>query len=302
MNMKYFYFGGLMAVMVACQEQALPLETEKEMMPMRLEASIAQDASSARTVVNSDNGVSFSENDCIGLFVPWEATARKWTYCGSSWTSESSVYWKDKTGYYTFYAYYPCGSQPAASYTAVPMPDLSSQTGTITGLADYDFLVASKSLKYDDEEGKVSFTGENAFEHVLSRISFLIDRSAMDTNTELVSIQLSSTAFYTKCTYNFASGIITQDEGSMNTISSSIVPEQTTEILVNPVTNAAITVSLVYKINSEEITVSSQMDNLSIVAGTKYSMRITVQQGQLKLNSMTIAPWGEGAELPAVTL
>lgn len=88
----------------------------------------------------------------------------------------------------------------------------------------------------------------------------------------------------------------------MNDISSAIVPEQTTDILVNPVTNATVTISLDYQINSENVTVSNVIENLSIQAGKKHAMQLTVQQGQLKLESMTIASWEEGTELPGVTL
>lgn len=301
MRMKYFYFGGLMAVMAACQEQALPLETEKEMMPMRLEASIAQDASSARTVVNSDNGVSFSENDCIGLFVPWEATARKWTYSGSSWTSESSVYWKDKTGNYTFYAYYPCGSQPAASYTAVPMPDLSSQAGTLEGLADYDFLVASTTTSYSSNSGTLSFTGENAFQHVLSRISFIFDKSSMDEAVQLIYIRLNSDVLSADNTCNLTTKEIASTANSQHAIISAIVNDQS-EMLVNPINNATITLSVVYQIDSEQVTVSKEISSFTLQKGSRNTMNVKVEQGTLSISNAEIASWGAGEAFENVTL
>lgn len=302
-KMKQFYLGGLITLLVACQEQALPLETENELLPMRVEASIAQDAKSARTAISGENLISFSENDCIGLFVPWENTARKWTYIGSVWSSESSVYWKDKENEYAFYAYYPCGSEVAASKDAVPLPNLSSQTGTLDGLAAYDFLVASVTTKYSNtNNGTLSFTGSNAFQHVLGRISFTINNSVMDSEAQLVSIQLSSVNLHTKSVYNLLERTMSPAGGSTNDISSAIVPERTAEILVNPVTNATVTISLVYRINSEDVTVSSVIENLSIEAGKKHTMQLKVQQGQLKLESMTIESWEEGTVLPEVTL
>lgn len=302
-KMKQFYLGGLITLLVACQEQALPLETEKEVLPMRVEASIAQDAKSARTAMSGENAISFSENDCIGLFVPWESTARKWTYNGTTWTSAQSVYWKDKETNYTFYAYYPCGSEVAASKDAVPLPNLSSQTGTLDGLAAYDFLVASVTTNYSTtNNGTLSFTDSDAFKHVLGRISFTINNSAMDSKAQLIGIKLSSDDFHTKSVYNLENRTMSPTEDSMNDISSAIVPEQTTDILVNPVTNATVTISLDYQINSENVTVSNVIENLSIQAGKKHAMQLTVQQGQLKLESMTIASWEEGTELPGVTL
>lgn len=301
--MKQLYLGGLIALLVSCKEQDLLLETEKEVLPMRVEASIAQDAKSARTAMSGENAISFSENDCIGLFVPWESTARKWTYNGTTWISAQSVYWKDKENSYTFYAYYPGGEEVAVSVNSVPMPDLSSQEGTIAGLAKYDFLVASTIAKYSTtNNGTLSFTESDAFQHVLGRISFTINNTAMDSKAQLVSIRLSSENFHTKSVYNLENRTMSPTEDSMNDISSAIVPEQTTDILVNPVTNATVTISLDYQINSENVTVSNVIENLSIQAGKKHAMQLTVQQGQLKLESMTIASWEEGTELPGVTL
>ena len=39
--MKQLYLGGLIALLVSCKEQDLLLETEKAVLPMRVEASIA---------------------------------------------------------------------------------------------------------------------------------------------------------------------------------------------------------------------------------------------------------------------
>lgn len=124
----------------------------------------------------------------------------------------------------------------------------------------------------------------------------------MDSKAQLIGIKLSSDDFHTKSVYNLENRTMSPTEDSMNDISSAIVPEQTTDILVNPVTNATVTISLDYQINSENVTVSNVIENLSIQAGKKHAMQLTVQQGQLKLESMTIASWEEGTELPGVTL
>lgn len=300
--MKQLYLGGLIALLVSCKEQDLLLETEKEVLPMRVEASIAQDAKSARTAMSGENAISFSENDCIGLFVPWESTARKWTYNGTTWTSAQSVYWKDKETNYTFYAYYPCGSEVAASKDAVPLPNLSSQTGTLDGLAAYDFLVASVTTKYSTtNNGTLSFTGSDAFQHVLSRITFSFDKSSMDDAVQLQSIRLDSNALSANNTCNLTTKEISSITNSQHEILSNIVAEKS-EMLVHPISNATVTLSVVYQINSANVTVSKEISNFSLQMGSRHTMSVKIEQGTLTISEATIAPWGEGSTLNDVTL
>lgn len=300
--MKQLYLGGLIALLVSCKEQDLLLETEKEVLPMRVEASIAQDAKSARTAMSGENAISFSENDCIGLFVPWENTARKWTYNGTTWTSAKSVYWKDKETNYTFYAYYPGGEEMAVSVNSVPMPDLSSQEGTIAGLAKYDFLVASTIAKYSTtNNGTLSFTGNNAFQHVLSRITFSFDKSSMDDAVQLQSIRLDSNALSANNTCNLTTNEISSITNSQHEILSNIVAEKS-EMLVHPISNATVTLSVVYQINSANVTVSKEISNFSLQMGSRHTMSVKIEQGTLTISEATIAPWGEGSTLNDVTL
>lgn len=300
--MKQLYLGGLIALLVSCKEQDLLLETEKEVLPMRVEASIAQDAKSARTAMSGENAISFSENDCIGLFVPWENTARKWTYSGTAWNSLQSVYWKDKETNYTFYAYYPGGEEMAVSVNSVPMPDLSSQEGTIAGLAKYDFLVASTIAKYSTtNNGTLSFTGHNAFQHVLSRITFSFDKSSMDDAVQLQSIRLDSNALSANNTCNLTTKEISSITNSQHEILSNIVAEKS-EMLVHPISNATVTLSVVYQINSANVTVSKEISNFSLQMGSRHTMSVKIEQGTLTISEATIAPWGEGSTLNDVTL
>ncbi len=302
MDMKQLYLGGLIALLVSCKEQDLLLETEKEVLPMRVEASIAQDAKSARTAMSGENAISFSENDCIGLFVPWESTARKWTYNGTTWTSAQSVYWKDKENSYTFYAYYPGGEEVAVSVNSVPMPDLSSQEGTIAGLAKYDFLVASTIAKYSTtNNGTLSFTESDAFQHVLSRITFSFDKSSMDDAVQLQSIRLDSNALSANNTCNLTTKEISSITNSQHEILSNIVAEKS-EMLVHPISNATVTLSVVYQINSANVTVSKEISNFSLQMGSRHTMSVKIEQGTLKISEATIAPWGEGSTLNDVTL
>lgn len=300
--MKQLYLGGLIALLVSCKEQDLLLETEKEVLPMRVEASIAQDAKSARTAMSGENAISFSENDCIGLFVPWENTARKWTYSGTAWNSLQSVYWKDKETNYKFYAYYPGGEEMAVSVNSVSMPDLSSQEGTIAGLAKYDFLVASTIAKYSTtNNGTLSFTGNNAFQHVLSRITFSFDKSSMDDAVQLQSIRLESNALSANNTCNLTTKEISSITNSQHEILSNIVEEKS-EMLVHPISNATVTLSVVYQINSANVTVSKEISNFSLQMGSRHTMSVKIEQGTLTISEATIAPWGEGSTLNDVTL
>ena len=58
-------------------------------------------------------------------------SAVRWIFDGTSWTTEKSVFLKDKNQEHTFYAYYPHSGSKAESKENIKMPSLDSQNGDV---------------------------------------------------------------------------------------------------------------------------------------------------------------------------
>ena len=91
----------------ACQgSEELEQSQEKEY-TVSIMARIGKTVSGARYLQDHENAIaSFSKTDDIGVFMDNDSAVR-WIFDGTSWTTEKSVFWKDKNQEHTFYAYYP---------------------------------------------------------------------------------------------------------------------------------------------------------------------------------------------------
>ena len=303
MNQKKYWMGMLIPLLAACQGQDLPTATSEELLPMQLEASIEQSGQTGRTVTSAtDQSVSFASGDKIGLFVPDTEHPVVWTYNGSLWNAASSVFWKDKQTSYRFYAYYPAGDEAASAVcTQVPMPDLSSQSGTLEDIGKYDFLVASTECDYTTSSGSVAFTGDQQFKHVLSMVSFTFHTEQMGAGTALKSVTLSSTALSAKNSYDLQNGQLTAGGETAHAMTAAIAGGKSV-MLVNPISSVACIVNVTYTVGGTEFTISKESESLTLAAGSNHTMSVTVKQGSLNISAATVAPWGDGGTLSDITV
>lgn len=81
----------------ACQgSEELEQSQEKEY-TVSIMARIGKTVSGARYLQDHENAIaSFSKTDDIGVFMDNDSAVR-WIFDGTSWTTEKSVFWKDKT-------------------------------------------------------------------------------------------------------------------------------------------------------------------------------------------------------------
>ena len=305
MTMKHgtYWMGFVSLLLAACQGQDVPTVTDEEKLPMSVQAEIENSSSAnARTSTTDEGAVSFVAGDKIGLFVPDQPSPVVWTYSGSGWTPGKTVYWKDKTSTYDFYAYYPCsGDVSAVTASAVPMPDLSTQTGTLEKLGDYDFLVATQNCSYG-ATGAVSFTGEHQFQHVLSMVSFTFTTNDMGDGVTLKSVQLSAEGLSAQNTYDLLNRR-TEASSVAGTVITAGISGNASVLLAVPVTAVTFTVSVTYTTGEQEVTISqTATESITLQQGKKHQMTVTVKQGGLSLSGMEITNWAEGTALPAITV
>ena len=305
MTMKHgtYWMGFVSLLLAACQGQDVPTVTDEEKLPMSVQAEIENSSSAnARTSTTDGGAVSFVAGDKIGLFVPNQISPVVWTYSGSGWTPGKTVYWKDKTSTYDFYAYYPCsGDVSAVTASAVPMPDLSAQTGTLEKLGDYDFLVATQDCSYGTT-GAVSFTGEHQFQHVLSMVSFTFTTNNMGDGVTLKSVQLSAEGLSARNTYDLLGHRMEASSVTETAIVAGIT-DNASVLLAVPVTAASFTVSVTYTIGEQQVTISqTAAETITLQQGKNHQLTVTVKQGGLSISGMEITNWTEGTALPGITV
>lgn len=194
-----------LSLLAGCQQSEYELGVDKECL-VSIEASIGG-AGASRYAGNDPNGAVFANGDKIGLAYRvgiGEATGFvKWTFNGSDWTAGSSMTWKNLGEDHTFYAFYPYGENNVNSTVdQIKMPILTEQNGGMSSVAACDFLVATKTMKYSNE-GKVSFTGTNAFKHVSSLVVLKLKNAGDLVSATIKNISLIGADLVTGSDYSF---------------------------------------------------------------------------------------------------
>lgn len=190
-----------MFALASCQQEEMSM-SQQGTLDLHVQASIAGNEMSARSVTAEDGSSDFKEGDEIGFFMPYSSTPMKWTLASGSWKTDGEAEWKDKVNEYSFCAYYPYAKETTSSAQVV-MPDLSKQTGTWNGLGEYDFLFARCLASYESNNGTVSFTGPSAFQHAYSLVSVTLIKDKEGEEVTLQKESFSGEGFFDKHYYKF---------------------------------------------------------------------------------------------------
>jgi hypothetical protein len=305
-------------LLASCGDVTVPSENASENgLSVSLLTEIEQ--TSTRTAMDSNGVSTFQTNDKIGLIMN-KTSFSCWTLNGSTWSSTTSVYWNDKSTQHTFEAFYPYAA--CSDREKVPVPVLTEQSGSLSDLASYDFLVASASLYYTTNNGIVAFTGDNAFEHKLTLVKLNLKFSDDMKDAHLNSLTLSATGLATRMYYSFDEELLWEvdddeedvvsrakdndeeedaDDNSDNTLTSTpdVTVGNTTHsfyYVLNPVSEA-ITVTLNYTTNDKTYTASGTLTNGETSTGNQYETSVTVNDNVLSVGTFTISKWGNGGSL-----
>ena len=193
-------------LLVGCQQSVDDLVVN-ENYPISIEASIG-DAGGSRYLATTFDAAAFTDKDEIGLaYQVGEDAATdfvKWTFNEGVWSQNgSTIAWKNKEEEHTFYAFYPYGNNDSnTTLEQVKMPPLTNQDGTMLSVAACDFLVAKKNMIYSND-GKVSFTGDNAFKHISSLIVLNLKNTDDLASATIKKISLEGTDIVAVSKYSF---------------------------------------------------------------------------------------------------
>lgn len=309
MNNRLFVWSCcVMTFFVACQ-QAEVENPEADDLRMSVVASIGspKDAFGSRYAGDDPMQVDFETSDAIGVFVDGTLSS-KWTYGTSGWTSETLVYWPDKTGEHTFYAFYPYAD--AVSADQVSMPSLLNQTGTIAGISQCDFLVADVEQSYG-LDGVVNFQGEHSFTHVSTLLQLTFKGDGDLSSSTINKIMVEGINLVAPSTYSFTSkSVALQPDEQSDVLEAELNQamdgqDRSFYFIVNEKTDATSTVTLAIEYSSGGKTYVAQMENFAnntFVGGMRQSYTFIIKDSSLIISGSSISAWGEGEQMDDVVI
>ncbi|HJH65860.1 MAG TPA: fimbrillin family protein [Bacteroides mediterraneensis] len=315
MEKEKFVGACLVLSMLASCQQKESLQHLSEEPVLHLKASVYAPEKASRTITDESGGTVFSEKDELGFFMPEENEPVKWTLTGSQWEAESTLVWKDKVSSFSFCAYYPY-SEEATTRTSVPMPDLSQQSGTLSGIGDFDFLVARCQKSYGEtENGTVSFTGPASFQHVYSLISIKIKNALPAGEVLLKRVSFQGDNLFGCSTYHFGEleeedGVSYVDASKADVLTFNFEePVSVTEasgytlyFLCNPSDLVEDTeFSILYQRDGLSYTASTNKLGKQFSAGKFYQFTLKLTKEELVLEGGEVVDW-ISEELPEITM
>lgn len=224
--MKKALYVSLLAITFfsSCHESGESEQVQTREYTVSIVARIGKSLPDARYQQTNENvSAEFKDKDDIGIFMD-NSDAVCWTFDGTAWAASNSIFWEDKEGTHTFCAYYPYSKSDAKDKKRIMMPALDSQDGSWGNIAEYDFLVASKALSYNEDHGNVAFSGEHSFKHVSSLLKINIKGEGEMAKAVIDEITLKSSDLITQTYYSFETNNVTMDETTPKE-SLSIVPK-----------------------------------------------------------------------------
>lgn len=247
--------------------------------------------------------------------MPEESEPVKWTLTEGQWISASPLSWKDKVNKFTYCAYYPFSIE-STTRDNIPMPDLSLQKGTLTGIGEFDFLTARCEASYEEtDNGTVSFTGESSFRHAYSFVSITIKKDLSEENVLISQASFQGENLFSRSTYHFAES---EAEDGISLLESSEVhaltlnfeePVTVTEesgytlfLLCNPqslVEDSGFSIS--YQRDGVSYTASTHKLGKQFEAGKYYQFVLRLTKEELKVEGCEVSDW-VSEKLPEIAI
>lgn len=299
MKKKTFHLVLVCCFFTACQSVDDAVSSAREI--LSLEAQIGNPSVASRYAISEGMVSSFVDGDQIGLYRDEEDVVG-WTYNGTTWSSESIIYWESAETPHNFYAYYPFVSSERKARAAIVMPSLSKQSGKLSDISTCDFLVAQIPDRRFTSGSQISFTDDSSFEHVSSLVQFTFKAGGDLAGAQLKGIELSGQNLATSSTFSFdaeeGKRVTLLGEGGYSTITAAALSEsmeldRTYYFVVNSYERADALVNLLitYEKGADEYSINVQLPEKSFVAGKLHPYAITIMNGVVQLVGADIRDW-----------
>ncbi|MGL5980465.1 MAG: fimbrillin family protein [Phocaeicola sp.] len=284
----------------ACQQTNVENTKTKEVISMK--AHIGASETHARYLTTDGKESNFTDNDQIGLYRDEEAVV-KWSYEENKWKSEKTMYWENPNQEYCFYAYYPFSHSEQKPKTDVVMPDLSTQSGSLTTLYKYDFLAAQIINQSYDDGKTISFTGENnCFKHISCLVKLTFKAQGDLKDATLNNIQLTGDNLTCNTTYAFdketGGNVCFGEEVTSSSVTTDELNEQASSekeyyFVVNQFSDSEnlIKLTLQYTKQEQKYSISTNFTNTSFLSGKLHHYDITIMNGNVQITGSDIKDW-----------
>lgn len=307
---KKLILGGCLCVLLcpACRQSEYVSE---DSLPLSMKATV-EGASQGRTATETTGKTSFIAEDEVGFFMPGQQTdAIKWSYTGSGWSSDSPLYWPNKTDDFEFCAFYPYVAQ--AERVRIPMPDLGKQTGELENLGKFDFLAARCVTNYGADSGIVSFKGEASFKHIYSLIMVTLKKDVADKTMTLKTMKFEGKNIIAPHFYCFdregedhmqiADEVIKKDVLELAKDVSVEEDGYTSTVLINPSQlDTPLNFSVTYVRDGKPYRAVTDKMGTLFESGKIYKYTIRIKKETLEIVGNEITDWVSGGSLEDIVV
>lgn len=206
-----------------------------------------------------------------------------WNKSGNKWATTTPVYLGSDNA--NIYAYHPYNSTADLNVAAVPVA---------VGNTDYLFGKA--------EENEAIFVANNQkttasikMKHAMSQIIWNFTKEATYTGAaQITSISLSK--LNTVGTLNIKTGAITATENNnAHPLNVNLTAPTSKNLMIFPTTYEANALSMTFVIDGKEMT-STFANGVAFAQGMKHNINVTLKGTGIVIDSVTVEPWGDGAD------
>lgn len=260
-------------------------------------AQVTAGISRTMTRVSTDDGgaASFTTDDVIHVVA--DNSTYDYSYDGTDWSASTPYYFQDHNNV-TFRAWY---ADPNVEVNDEKLIEIDTRIQTIdseTGWNYHDILV-TPGVKTTVSNPSVSFTGDNAFRHIMSQLAFTFKKGdGIPDLSELSGYTLDNIVIgATFDTQNLELTAETEeiDKGFINVTKITGVNGDTYKasplILVpQTITSGKLNLEVYYNEQTYEAELNAPDDN-QLKPGYSYAYTVTISNTELKVENATIQDW-----------
>ena len=259
-------------------------------------------------VATRATATAFENNDQIGIF-PIKSDAletgqanKPYTYNGSTFTSADPYYFQDRE-MVTFNAYYPYDATLTATDYTIDINTRAEyqKSKTIEGTniewRTNDYLFASAVTNVI--EPSVSYTGNNAFNHVMTQVVFVFNAGTDDGVSDLSALSgyKIATPLVMDGSFDAATGEVTLDaDAKAEVIAMTVTGPAATELSADPlillpqaISGSELELEVTY--NGQTYKAELNAPTAGLQAGYSYTYTVTIKNTELEVTNASINAW-----------
>ncbi len=191
--------------------------------------------------------------------------------------------------------YFPTDGSKVDFYAYCPLSTIDSDNNIAVSVATQSFadidLIAAKAVGYDKNSATVSFTGDNAFKHQLSKLTITLKMG--DGISSLAGLKTTIKGQSTTAKYNLYTGAISS-LGDVADITALTVTDGTSAEAILIPSAAVDASSIVFSLGSDDYIWDTSA--IAFEQGSEHNYEITVTKTKIILSGATISTWGDGTD------